>query len=80
MPTVFSKNGFRFFFYSADWSEPIHVFEYGDANAKFWMKPIQLASSHRMKATDLKKARVLIEEHKDFIVDSWNDYFGKKSQ
>jgi len=41
MPTVFIKDGFRFFFYSADWHEPMHIHvEYGEAKAKFWLEPV----------------------------------------
>lgn len=77
MPTVFVQDGFRFFFYSADWHEPIHIHvEHGDGAAKFWVTPIRLASSQRMRANDLKKIRVLIEEHQDLIREKWYDYFG----
>ena len=76
MPTVFTQDGFRFFFYSADWQEPMHVhIEYGEAEAKFWLQPIELASSYRMKAKDIKKARILLEQHHHLIVEQWHEYF-----
>ena len=81
MPTVFTKDGFRVFFYSADWNEPIHVHvhvECGDSNAKFWVSPVCLASSHRMKATDLKRARKLIENNAQLIREKWNEYFSSE--
>ena len=81
MPTVFEKNGFRFFFYSADWVEPMHVHvECGDAKAKFWMKPARLASSYRMNAKDLKTARKLIEQHARRIEEAWIEHFSGKSR
>ena len=77
MPTVFTKDGFRVFFYSADGSEPIHVhIEYGDGQAKFWVVPVCLASSHRMNASDLKKARKLVENNVQLIKEKWDEYFG----
>lgn len=80
MPTVLIKEGFRIFFYSADGNEPIHVhIEYGDAMAKFWMNPISLESSYRMKAKDLKKARTILEDNSELIRREWNEYFGIKN-
>jgi len=46
MPTVMQSGGYRFFFYSADGAEPIHVHVQKDrAVAKFWLLPVRLASS-----------------------------------
>lgn len=76
MPTVFKKDGYRFFFYSADGFEPMHIHvEFADGNAKFWLSPLQLAYSYRMKAQELKKARVLIEKNLKLIEEKWNEYF-----
>ena len=80
MPTILTKNGFRIFFYSGDWNEPIHVHvEYGEAEAKFWLKPLRVASVYKMKPKDLKRARLIIEEHADLIEGEWNEYFSKKT-
>ena len=80
MPTVLTKDGFRIFFYSADGNEPVHVhIEYGDGLAKFWMNPIALDSSYKMKAKDLKKARTILEVNSDQIRKEWYDYFGIKN-
>ncbi len=80
MPNVLTKDGFRFFFYSADFREPIHIYvEYGDGEAKFWVDPnIFLASSYEMKAKDLKKARMIIENNRNLIKEKWNEYFRNK--
>lgn len=55
----------------------VHV-ECGDGKAKFWMNPLQLASSHRLKAAELKKARLIIEKHVDLIKEKWHGYFSNK--
>ena len=76
MPTIFEKNGFRFFFYSADWDEPIHVhIEHGVGKAKFWMNPIILDSSYKLNSKELKKARIMIEQNSKLIREKWNEYF-----
>lgn len=79
MPTVFTRDGFRVYFYSADWNEPIHVHvEYGDGKAKFWVDPVSLVSSYRMKANDLRRARKLIEANVKLIREKWDEYFGSE--
>lgn len=46
MPTVFKTGPYRFFFYSSDRSEPIHVHvEREDNIAKVWLDPIRLQNS-----------------------------------
>lgn len=78
MPTVFMKNGFRFFFYSADGNEPIHIHvEYGNGTAKFWLNPVKLAYNMRLKKKDLKRAGNLIQDHLELIVEEWDAHFGK---
>lgn len=80
MPTIFKKEGYRFFFYSADFSEPKHVHvEYGEGTAKFWLLPLQLVSSHGMKGHQLKRARILIEEHVALIEEKWDEFFSRKT-
>lgn len=40
MPTLLFIYGFRFFFYSNENNEPIHVrIEKGNANGKVWLEP-----------------------------------------
>ena len=79
MPTVLMKDGFRFFFYSADWHEPIHIHvEYADGLAKFWLKPIALESSYRLKPKEIRKAKKIIEENQSLMKEKWNEYFSKK--
>jgi len=78
MPNVFEKDGFRFFFYSADYKEPMHIHvEYGDGKAKFWLGTIHLASSYKMRAPDLKKAHALIEQNQKLCEEKWNEYFSQ---
>ena len=54
----------------------IHV-EHGDGKAKFWLRPVHLASSYRMKGSDLKKARTLIEQNQKLCEEKWNEYFSQ---
>lgn len=80
MPTILKRDGFRFFFYSADWNEPMHVHAEGaGGQAKFWLRPLRLATSYRMKSKDMKRARLIIEAEQSFIEEKWNEYFSGKN-
>lgn len=76
MPTVFRKDGIRFFFFSNERNEPIHIHvESGDGYAKFWLNPVSVAESTRFSQKDLNKLRKLIEKHKEALTISWNEFF-----
>ncbi len=54
MPTVLRIKGFRFFFFSNDMSEPVHIHvESKRKISKFWLEPIQLAKSVGYNAREL---------------------------
>lgn len=76
-PTVFREQGFRFFFFSRE--EPrmhVHVVS-GAGEAKFWLVPeIQLARNYRYSDRQLKRIRLLIEDHYDELVIAWQQCFG----
>ena len=57
MPTVFQKEGFRFFFYSND-HRPVHVHvRYGEGEAVFIVADsVELRESAGMKVRDLARA------------------------
>ena len=76
MPTVFRRDGFRFFFFSNESNEPVHIHvESGDGYAKFWLNPVSLAESSRFSSKDLNKLRKLIEQHKEALTTRWNEFF-----
>lgn len=79
-PTIFQKQGFRFFFFSRE--EPrmhVHVHS-GRGEAKFWIEPtISLARSHGLSKREIEVIQDIIEERKDDIVDHWRRHFGSPS-
>ena len=77
MPTVFRKGSYRFFFYSGDRGEPIHVHvEYEGKLAKFWLDPVRLAWSGGYNRVEILKIQKIIEQNHESIVEAWNEYFG----
>ena len=58
MPTVFRSGPYRFFFYSGDRDEPIHVHvERDDMIAKYWLDPIRLQYSGGFDRIELRRFR-----------------------
>lgn len=77
MPTVLILQGFRFFFFSGEGGEPPHIHvEHGDKVAKYWLEPVQLASSEGFRSHELTKVRTIIIEHKILFLEKWNEHFG----
>lgn len=76
MPTVMRLDGYRFFFFSNEGNEPVHIHvESGDGYCKYWILPVSLAHSSGYDSSELNKIRKLVEEHSTIIEKSWNEYF-----
>ena len=78
MPTIKRVGAFRFFFYGdeGDPREPPHVHAVaGERLAKFWLDPVELASSRRMRAGDIREPGKLVEQHRDTLPETWHAYF-----
>ena len=78
MPTVFRVGPYRFFFYASDREEPHHIHvERDDKVAKYWLDPIRLQSSGGFNRLELKRIRSIIEENHEYLMEAWNEYFGR---
>lgn len=76
MPTVHREGPYRFFFYSADRNEPVHVHVERDASrAKFWLDPVRLARSGGFSAAELREVERLVVANQRLILEKWNEYF-----
>lgn len=76
MPTILRIKGYRFFFFSLEGSEPPHIHvEQGDKVAKFWLKPINLASSTGFRSHELTEIRALVIKNGEQFLEKWNEYF-----
>lgn len=76
MPTVLNVRGFRFFFYSAEGSEPPHIHvEHDDAVAKYWLEPVELANSAGFRSPQLTQIRWLVLAHRENFLEKWNEHF-----
>ena len=77
MPTIFTIEGFRFFFYSNDHA-PVHVHvQYGGGEAAFEIgNGVELRESAGMKIQELRRAEEIVLAHRNEIVEKWHEVFG----
>ena len=81
MPTVLLVQGWRFFFYSNEGNEPMHVHAVkGDAECKYWLYPnlFDIAEEFEYNCSPRlrREVRQIIFEHFDRITAAWEDHFG----
>ncbi len=82
MPTVLYIFGWRFFFYSNEGSEPIHVHaEKGDMECKYWLQvdevEIKEAFSYNLTPAAKREVKKIIYQNFDVFVLAWNEFFNK---
>ena len=76
MPTVLRSGPYRLFFYAGDRDEPPHVHIERDRNiAKFWLDPVRLQNSGGFTRTELNRIQKLVDENREDLLRSWNEYF-----
>ena len=76
MPTILQIHGYRFFFFSNEGFEKldIHV-ESADNYAKFWLKPVALASSFGYNSSEITNLRKLAKQQEQLFWEKWHEYF-----
>nr|CRY96126.1 hypothetical protein [uncultured prokaryote] len=78
MPTLLNDGPYRFFFYSdeGDPREPPHVHvTAGERVAKFWLEPVELATSKRLRDHEINGLRKLVERHQTEFLEAWHAHF-----
>lgn len=72
---------YRFFFYSFDCNEPMHVHVHRERMVcKFWIKPLALARNQGFSAKELNILREIISRNKDRIVEAWYEHCGANTR
>jgi len=78
MPTILIINGYRFYFYSNENDEPVHIHvEKAEGNAKYWLEPkIEEIYSYGFTTRQRKAIKVMIIENKNKLIQAWYEHFG----
>ena len=78
MPTILRVKGYRFFFFSNEINEPIHIHvELAGKYAKFELEPIALTRNVGFRHFELTEIRNIIIQNKKVIKEAWNEYFNR---
>ncbi|MDH3458536.1 MAG: DUF4160 domain-containing protein [Gemmatimonadota bacterium] len=76
MPTVERIGPYRFFFFSNEGLEPLHIHVQRDqALAKFWLRPVALASSSGFPGHELLRIERIVAQNSDRFEESWREFF-----
>jgi hypothetical protein len=79
MPTILREGPYRFFFYSNEGMEPPHVHVQRDRSlAKFWLRPVALASSIGFSGKELREIEALVRDHREEFEGAWDEFFRSK--
>ncbi len=79
MPTVLRIGPYRFHFYSREGTEPPHIHvARDDFEAKFWLRPVSLASNHGLRPSDLREVQSLVEEHCEILLQAYTAFHGDR--
>ena len=81
MPTILYVWGWRFYFYSNERNEPMHVHAAkGDAECKYWLFPelFDISEQFEYNCTPRlrREVREIIFQHFDQLVTAWREHFG----
>jgi len=76
MPTIRElSNGYRFFFFSFDCNEPMHVHVSRESRVcKFWIDAVSLADNHGFSSRELNSLYKMIVEHRNLIRKKWHEH------
>ncbi|MEJ0000723.1 MAG: DUF4160 domain-containing protein [Verrucomicrobiota bacterium] len=77
MPTVLRVQGYQFYFYSHETTEPPHIHvDKGDSSCKFWLQPIALARNYGFPDVELNRMDIILENH-SLLLSKWHEYFDR---
>ena len=78
MPTILRIGPYRLFFVSLDFSEPPHVHVQREKMvAKFWLEPLVMEKAGGFRPHELNAIGKLVEENRLFLLEQWNEHFGR---
>lgn len=74
-PTVLQSGPYRFFFFSSDRAERVHVHVERDRKlAKLWLAPVRTADNQGFGEWELKRIIGLVQQNEELLLKAWNDY------
>lgn len=80
MPRISGIQGpYRFFFYSFDCNEPMHVHVRRERmTCKFWLDKVALGGNKGFSNRELNRIRRIIVRNLGIILEAWNEHCGDR--
>ena len=79
MPNALREGPYRFYFYSLDCNEPMHVHVRRDDNeVKYWLEPIEVAFNSGFAGHELRDIEEIIVENYSQITEAWYEHCGHR--
>jgi hypothetical protein len=83
MPTVLVKNGWRFFFFSNEGNEPMHIHVMkAEKYCKYFINEenveLKMADFRKMNSKDMKEVKEIIYDNFNYIIESWKKFHNQK--
>lgn len=83
MPAILFIKGWRFYFFSNEINEPIHIHcKKAEKECKYWIDienfDVEEAYSYNMDGKDKRDVKHIIFEYFEFIENEWNRIHGDK--
>jgi uncharacterized protein DUF4160 len=83
VPAILLIHGWRFFFYTNEANEPIHIHcRKAEKERKYWLDrdkfDVKEAFSYRMNGKDKRVVKRIIFEHFEYIESEWDKFEEKK--
>jgi hypothetical protein len=68
---------YRFFFFSNEGREPPHIHvKAGSDEAKYLLRPVQLAANYGFNVAELNEIEQIVNEHRERLLGAWHEHFG----
>jgi hypothetical protein len=76
MPTIYRFDGFRFFFYSNEGSEPAHIHvSKGDGECKIWLIDLEMEYCHIFTVSEKKIIVKIVRNNRDKFLNEWVKFY-----
>ena|SRR5260221_7131246 len=77
MPTVLVLDGFRFYFFSGEGTEPAHIhIKKGEARGKVWLVPhAEIDYLYGFTVSERRRINEIVALNRSLFIEKWNEYF-----
>ncbi len=77
MPTILTKDGFRFFFYSHEGSEPPHIHIIGKGGEmKVWLNTLSISKVYNLSPKEQRIVLEIVTVNVELFKKEWENFHG----